>query len=96
MSVAIRSHPRRERVAAGAGSPVYVGLLTLILGLAMENHVIAVTAGALDTTRISTDLETALLLGLFCGFSEQTLPANVAQRVGDFVGRFSPSGGGSR
>ena len=66
MSVAIRSHPRRERVAAGAGSPVYVGLLTRALAFGLDAALIdavaivvaAVVALAFSVLSIPDELRT--------------------------------------
>lgn len=57
------------------------GAMTLILGLAFNLGMLQVSIGSVSTAEIATKNEVALLVGMFCGISEQALPATLSDQA---------------
>lgn len=68
---------------------IFAGLLTLTLGLLFTTEVVSLTLGKLLTTNISKDLRVALLIGIFCGISEQALSITVTEQAAKLL-KFNP------
>ena len=64
---------------------VFAGLLTVTLGLLFITGAVKVTVGDLSTTNIIKDIKIALLVGLFCGISEQALSTTVTEQATKFL-----------
>lgn len=60
---------------------IFVGLITIILGLILLKQGLVIDMGQITTKDIGTDPITAYIIGSFCGFSEQVLPSKFAKRV---------------
>jgi len=67
---------------------LFTGLLTLTLGLAFMTGLVSLTIGEFSTTSLTaasildpTGVVTLLLIGLFCGISEQALSATVGNQA---------------
>lgn len=60
---------------------IFAGALGLILGLIFILNIAAIEIGQLSTRNIQTDGLIALLIGVFCGLSEQTLATVVTGRA---------------
>lgn len=63
---------------------LFSGFLTMVLGLVFTTGMVNVGIGKLLTDNITSQLPVALLVGIFCGLSEQALPGVVSQRAVQF------------
>lgn len=71
---------------------VFTGLQTVIVGLLFTLGVVNVSFGQIATASFSTNVEMALLVGLLCGFSEQTLPSAIARQASSLLQKMVPKG----
>ena len=67
----------------------FAGFLTLTLGLLFYNEVVSVTLGKMVTTNISKEINVALLIGVFCGISEQALSTTITEQAAKLL-KFNP------
>lgn len=65
---------------------VFAGLLTTVVGLIISTDAIVLELGGLKASAFTMDTKIALLVGGFCGLSEQALSTKVAQHASDFLG----------
>jgi hypothetical protein len=63
----------------------FAGLLTLTIGLLFSIKAVEVHVGPVSSEQINDTVRVALLLGLLCGFSEQTLSLKVSQEASRFL-----------
>ncbi len=72
---------------------VFTGLQTVIIGLLFTLGVVNVGFGQIDTAGFAQSVEMALLVGLLCGFSEQTLPSAIARQATTLLRGAAPAKG---
>lgn len=65
---------------------VFTGLQTVIIGLLLVLGIVNVSFGQITTAAFAHSVEMALLVGLLCGFSEQTLPSIIAKQATKLLG----------
>jgi len=66
---------------------IFAGVLTMLLGLTFVLGLVEIKLGSFSITDIGTRPMLAFLVGVFCGLSELVLPAAVAKRASDFIGK---------
>lgn len=64
---------------------IFAGLLTIVIGLLISTKAIVFELGGLSTASFFDGIQTPLLIGIFCGISEQALSTKVAQHASDFL-----------
>lgn len=69
---------------------IFTGLQTIIIGLLLVLEIVSISFGKITTADFGTQVEVALLVGLLCGFSEQTLPATVARQASVLLQKMEP------
>jgi hypothetical protein len=72
---------------------VFAGLLTMVLGLVFATNMVNIQIGDLNTADLSRHTISALIVGIFCGLSEQALPTAVSQRSAQFFSELEKRGG---
>lgn len=65
---------------------IFAGLLTIVIGLLISTKAIVFELGGLSTASFFDGIQIPLLIGIFCGISEQALSTKVAQHASDFLG----------
>lgn len=65
---------------------IFAGLLTIVIGLLISTEAVVFELGGLSTKQFETNIQIPLLIGIFCGLSEQVLSTKVAQHASDFLG----------
>lgn len=65
---------------------IFTGLQTVIIGLLLVLGIVNVSFGQITTAAFAHSVEMALLVGLLCGFSEQTLPSIIAKQATKLLG----------
>lgn len=65
---------------------IFAGLLTITVGLIVSTNTVVLELGGLKASNFITDVKVALLVGVFCGLSEQALSTRVVQHASDFFG----------
>jgi len=65
---------------------VFAGLLTIVIGLLISTKAVVFELGGLSTEQFLANIQIPLLIGIFCGLSEQVLSTKVAQHASDFLG----------
>lgn len=73
---------------------LFAGSLTIVLGLVFATNMINVQIGELSTAWVLKTALSALVVGVFCGLSEQALPGAVSQRAAQFFSEVEKRGGG--
>nr|WP_299422659.1 hypothetical protein [uncultured Emticicia sp.] len=63
---------------------IFAGFLTITLALLFVTNVLNITIGNLLTSNINKDLKVALVIGIFCGLSEQVLSSAVTTQASKF------------
>lgn len=66
---------------------LFIGSLTLLIGLLFAFGVIEVEFGGFAASRLVQEPVIAFLVGAFCGIGEAALPGSIAGRASAFVGR---------
>lgn len=66
---------------------LFAGSLTMILGIMFMLGIIRISLGTYSITEFATNPTLAFLIGCLCGISELLLPASVAKRANDFIGK---------
>lgn len=66
---------------------LYAGVMTTVIGLLFHVGAISIKLGEVEITKVGTEWAFALLVGIFCGVSETTLPSVTLKRATDFVGQ---------
>lgn len=66
---------------------LFAGSLTMILGIMFLLGVIRISLGTYSITDFATNPTLAFLVGYLCGISELLLPATIAKRANDFIGK---------
>lgn len=66
---------------------VFAGCLTMIIGTMCALGIIQVSLGNYSLTNLSENPMLAFLVGVLCGISELALPATVAKKAGELVGK---------
>jgi len=69
---------------------IFTGLQTLIVGLLLSLGVVNVNFGQITTASFAQSVEMALLVGLLCGFTEQTLPSAIAKQASSLLQSIKP------
>ncbi|CDZ58106.1 hypothetical protein [Neorhizobium galegae] len=69
---------------------LFVAGLTLVVGLIFSTNLASITIGGLSTTFLAAS-SSALLIGIFCGISEQSLATTVGSKANDFMGLLAKS-----
>jgi hypothetical protein len=64
---------------------IFVAGLTLVIGLMFATELASITIGKFHTTFLTSG-GAALVIGLFCGISEQSLSTTVGAKAGEFIG----------
>ncbi len=65
---------------------IFAGLLTIVIGLLISTEAVVFEVGSLSTKWFkTTKIQIPLLIGIFCGLSEQVLSTKVAQHTSDFI-----------
>ena len=64
---------------------IFAGLLTVVLGLLISTEAIVVSIGSLSTQDLETSSKIALLIGVLCGVSEQTLSEKIGKTATSLV-----------
>ncbi|MGE4264635.1 MAG: hypothetical protein AB7E46_09215 [Desulfovibrio sp.] len=72
---------------------VFTGLQTIIIGLLLSLGVVNVNFGQITTAAFAQSVEMALLVGLLCGFTEQTLPSAIAKQTSSLLQKMEPKAG---
>lgn len=65
---------------------IFAGLLTIVIGLLICTKAVVFEFGGLSTNSFLENIEVPLLIGVFCGLSEQVLSNKVAQHASEFLG----------
>lgn len=65
---------------------IFTGLQTVIIGLLLVLGIVNISFGQITTAAFAHSVEMALLVGLLCGFSEQTLPSIIAKQATKLLG----------
>ncbi len=65
---------------------IFAGLLTIVVGLLVSTKAVILELGGLSTESFLENIQIPLLIGIFCGLSEQALSTKVAQHASDFLG----------
>lgn len=63
---------------------IFAGLLTIVIGLLISTKAVVFELGGLSTNSFIGSVEVSLLIGVFCGLSEQVLSNKVAQHASEF------------
>jgi len=72
---------------------IFTGLQTVIIGLFLTLGIVNVNFGQITTAAFAHSVEMALLIGLLCGFSEQTLPSAIAKQASSLLQKMEPKAG---
>ena len=64
---------------------VFAGLLTIVMGLLISTEALVLELGGLSTKEFQLNVQVPLIIGIFCGLSEQALSTKVAQHASDFL-----------
>lgn len=65
---------------------IFAGLLTIVIGLLISTKAVVFELGGLSTNSFLENIQVPLLIGIFCGISEQVLSNKVAQHASEFLG----------
>lgn len=65
---------------------IFTGLQTVIIGLLLVLEIVNISFGKISTAHFTTSVELAVVIGLLCGFSEQTLPSAIAKHASAILG----------
>jgi len=65
---------------------IFAGLLTIVVGLMITTKAVVFELGGLSTNLFLENIQIPLLIGTFCGLSEQVLSNKVAQHASEFLG----------
>lgn len=74
---------------------LFVGLLTLVVGLVLLTDLIVITVGTFDGGRIEDSWMIALLVGAFCGLGEKAMSSRIVQQAQSMFGGGGTSGTGA-
>jgi hypothetical protein len=69
---------------------IFTGIQTIIVGLLLVLAIVNISFGPVSTADFATSVEVAVLVGLLCGFSEQTLPSAIAKQASAFLQKVEP------
>jgi hypothetical protein len=70
---------------------LFAGALTVVVGLLVSTKAIEVSVGSFAAQSFLESRQSAVLLGIACGLSEQALPTRIAGRANDLVAQTGPS-----
>lgn len=76
--------PEQDRVLP-AFRLIFAGILSIIIGLLLSTQAIAINVGGVTTADLQGKPEIAVLLGMVCGFLEQTLPSKVERQASSIL-----------
>ncbi|MCW5205672.1 hypothetical protein VU08_01900 [Desulfobulbus sp. F5] len=65
---------------------IFAGILTIVIGLFISTKAVTLELGGLSTVSFLDNIQVPLLIGIFCGMSEQILSSKVAQSANEFLG----------
>lgn len=71
---------------------IFTGLQTVIIGLLLVLEIVNISFGKISTAHFATSVELAVVIGLLCGFSEQTLPSAIAKQASAIFQKMEPKG----
>lgn len=71
---------------------IFTGLQTMIIGLLLVLEIVNVSFGTISTADFGSSVEMAVVIGLLCGFSEQTLPSAIAKQASAIIKKMDPKG----
>lgn len=69
---------------------IFTGLQTIIIGLLLVLEIVSVNFGKISTADFGVTVEVAVVVGLLCGFSEQTLPSAIAKHASAMMQKMEP------
>ncbi|MHC1701897.1 MAG: hypothetical protein AB9900_13155 [Humidesulfovibrio sp.] len=71
---------------------IFTGLQTIIIGLLLVLEIVSISFGKISTADFGRSVEIAVVIGLLCGFSEQTLPSAIAKQASALFKKMEPKG----
>jgi hypothetical protein len=69
---------------------IFTGLQTIIIGLFLRLEIVQVSIGKISTANFASTVEVAVVIGMLCGFSEQTLPSAIAKHASALFQNMKP------